>query len=119
MIQEICDFIDAFRPVRIFGCNNDLCRFLSYFFEDLVDSLIKQIIGIGALPRMFFSVRDNGIYILQYALGIRCRVPDPEDFSVETGTVSGMTGCSRLGHFRQKRITVTVDGKRFHKLIMT
>ena len=85
MIQKIRNLIfDLFR-VRILGSDHDLCCFLSHLFQNLVNPLIKQIVGIRSFLRMLLSVCNRCIYrfknlkrifrivLISYNLPIKCR----------------------------------------------
>ena len=57
VVDKVGDLIDGFLLIAGFTGDNDFCGFLSDLFEDLVDALLKQVGGIGALLRRLFPVR--------------------------------------------------------------
>ena len=59
MIQKICDFILDFIGVRIFGSNDDFRCFFTKLLENLINSLIKQIIGIRPFLGIYLTVLDD------------------------------------------------------------
>lgn len=66
MIQEIGNLILDLLRVRILRRNHDLRTFLSNLLQDLIDALVKQIVGVRTLLRVNLAVFDDGIDILKY-----------------------------------------------------
>jgi len=65
MIQEIGNLILDLLRVRILRRNHDLRTFLSNLLQDLIDALVKQIVGVRTLLRVNLAVFDDGIDILK------------------------------------------------------
>ena len=108
MIKKITDLVFQFFGVRILGCNHNLRRFLSDLFKNLVDSLVKQVVGVRSFLRMLFPVQDRGKHILEDSQRIAVVLFLPDKFFKETGTAACMAGCPDLRHLRQNRIIVAV-----------
>ena len=66
VVQEVGNLILHFLRIRIFSRNHNLCRFLAQLLQDLIDSLVKQIIGIGTLLRILLAVENNGENVFKY-----------------------------------------------------
>ena len=65
MVQKIGNLVlDLFR-IWILRRNDDLGCFFSDFFEDLVNALFKQVIGVRAFFRMLFAVFDQFIEMVE------------------------------------------------------
>ena len=52
MVQEIGNLVFYFLRIRIFGSDDDLRRLLTDLLQDLVDSLVKQVIRVGTFFRI-------------------------------------------------------------------
>ena len=46
--------------IRILGGHNQFRSLLSYFLEDFINALVKQVIGVGALLGMNLPIRLGG-----------------------------------------------------------
>ena len=111
VVKEITDLILEFVRVRVLGGDDDLRGLLSYLFEDLVDPLVKQIVGIRSFFGMVFAIQDGLIYFIEDLE----RVPGFHIFlyqvGEEAGPITGVTGCPDLGYLSQDGIFVAVDGE--------
>ena len=108
MIQKIRNLIfDLFR-VRILGSDHDLCCFLSHLFQNLVNPLIKQVVGIRSFLRMLLSVCDRCIYRFKNLKRIFRIVLISYNLPIKASMISGMAGRSDLLYLGQQRIVVTV-----------
>ena len=118
MIQEIRDLIFDFFRIRILCCDHNFRCFFSNFFQDLINSLIKQIIRVRPLLWILFTVCDRVIYRFKDPKRIRLIIVNSYKRLEEAGRITGMACCSDLFYLRKHRISVTVDCKRFHILEM-
>ena len=118
MVQEIGNLVFYFLRIRIFGSDDDLRRLLTDLLQDLVDSLVKQVIRVGTFLRMDLPVLDHAIDILKYLQRIRLIVLFFQNRPIETTAVSGMAGCTDLMYFRKQRVIITVHLQLLHILEM-
>lgn len=59
MIQEIRHLILDLLWIWILGCDHQLRTLFTYFFQNFINSFIKQVIGVRTFLRMLFSVFDD------------------------------------------------------------
>ena len=57
MIQKIGNLVLDLLGIRILGGNDNLCCLFSYFFQDLVNALVEQVVRIRSFLRVFLAVR--------------------------------------------------------------
>ena len=105
MISKVRDFIDGFRSVLRFGCNDDFCTFLTDLFQNLIDAFFKQVCSIGAFWLVYFSAYQHFIQTVHGEL-IVCGVYIYK--VIETGFCAQMAGRSFLHHFHRQSISVAV-----------
>ena len=65
MVQKIGNLVLDLLRIRVFRCNDDLRRFFSDFFEDLVNALFKQVVGVRSFFRMLFAILDQLIEMVE------------------------------------------------------
>ena len=118
MIKEIADFVLDFLRVRIFGSDDNLRRLFAQLFEDLVNALVKEVIGVGALLRIFLAILDHAHDILKHCLCAAVRRLRRHHVAVKTARVAGVAGSSHLQNPCEQRVVVTVQGNLLYKLIM-
>ena len=98
MIKEIGDLVlDLFR-IRILGRNHDLGCFLSYFFQDLIDSLIEKIIRVRTFFWMYFPILNRLVNTFKYLKRVGLVVIVAHHRLEETGRIAGMAGYAYLIH---------------------
>ena len=99
MIQEIRDLIFDFFRIRILCCDHNFRCFFSNFFQDLINSLIKQIIRVRPLLWILFTVCDRVIYRFKDPKRIRLIIVNSYKRLEEAGRITGMACCSDLIYF--------------------
>ena len=65
MIQEIRHLVLNLLRIRVLSCDYQLRTLFSYFFQDLINTFVKQIVGVRTFLRMLFPVFDDLIYIFK------------------------------------------------------
>ena len=88
MIQEIRDLIFDFFRIRILCCDHNFRCFFSNFFQDLINSLIKQIIRVRPLLWILFTVCDRVIYRFKDPKRIRLIIVNSYKWLEEASNVS-------------------------------
>src|SRR5699024_4658242 len=114
MVEEVTDLIFYFLRIRVLCCDHDLCRLFSYLFQDLVDSLLEQIVCIGAFLRMLSAVNDRIVDLIEYLKRILAVIIRTHDRCIEAGTISCMACRAYLLYFGKECILVTVRGNGFY-----
>ncbi len=111
VVQKIRNLVFDFFFVRVLGSNDDLCALFANFFEDLVNALVEEIVGVGSFLRMKFAVGDDIIYILEYMKRIGVVGFLLNQRFEETASAAGMAGRSDLIYFCKNRVVVTIKSK--------
>ena len=65
VIEEIGDLVLDLLGIRILRRDDDLGTLLAHFFQDLIDTFLKEVVGVGALLRMKLPVLDDAVDLLQ------------------------------------------------------
>ena len=99
MIKEIGQFIFELFRIRIFRGDDDFGRLLPYLFQNLVNALVKKIICIGSLFRMFLAVQNGIVDRLEDLKRVCLVVVCTGDRLEEACRTSGMTGRPYLLNF--------------------
>ena len=100
MIEKIRDFVLDLLRIGILRGNDDLGRLFAHLLEDLIQSLLKEIVCVRSGFWVFPAICDRIIDGLEYLKGI-FRIPlCPYDGRIETCSVSCMAGGSYLLHLR-------------------
>ena len=120
VIQEITDLIFDLIGVRILGGDDDLRCFLSQFFQDLVNSLIEQVIGVGSFLGMHLAVLDDCENFLEDLKRIVCFfIFLLRDLVKETAPCARMAGNADLIDLCEDGVKVAIRGQAPNKLEMS
>ena len=66
MVEKIRHLVLDFLRIRILCRDDQFGGFLSHLLQDFVDSLVEEVIGVGAFLRMYLPIRNYLIYIFKY-----------------------------------------------------
>ena len=117
MIEQIA-YLKGHFIINSVLCGYDgLSGLLADFFEDLVNALIEQIIGIRAFLGMLVSVGDGSKNIVQHACAAY-REPAVIKGVFKAGEGTVVAGRAALLYMDKKGISVTVCGDAVHPLHM-
>ena len=116
MVGKVRNFIDGFSPILRFGGDDDLGAFLAHLFQNLVQALLEQVSGVGALGQVPFPAFQQSVEALigKFLPGstLKYRVVEAADFP---GVAGGAVGL----HLDYESVLVAVGGDGYNVLVIT
>ena len=105
VVGKIGDLVDGFALIVCLGGNDHLGAFLTHLFEDLIDSLLKEIGGVGALGLLALSALDEGNEALEREV---LQLVVFKNGIVEAGVRARMAGGAFLLHRDYESILIAI-----------